>query len=60
MPIYLPDNDHLLSSPVPKPPRPIPNPVQLIPKAQLVPRGLGLTLKSYGPPTTPPHPPHNF
>ena len=44
-----------LSSPSPKPfvpilPRPSPNPVKHSPKAQLVPRGLGLTLKSYGPP----------
>ena len=40
-----------LSSPVPKPksPRPSPNPVK--PRSQSVPRGLGLTLKSYGPPT---------
>ena len=57
----------LLSSPVPKPlvpkpPRPIPNPVQTSPKAQLVPRGLRLTLKSYGPPnpTPPHHPTHSF
>ena len=54
-----------LSSPVPKPlvpkpSRPIPNPVQLSPKAQLVPRGLGLTLKSYGPPTHPTTPPPTF
>ena len=50
----------LLSSPVtkplvPKPHRPIPNPVQPSSKTQLVRRGLGLTLKSWGPPPTPPY-----
>ena len=35
--------------PFPKPPRLSPNPVTPSSKAQLVPRGLGLTLKSYGP-----------
>ena len=34
--------------------QPSPNPVKA--RSQSVPRGLGLTLKSYGPHTTPPHP----
>ena len=34
--------------------QPSPNPVK--PRSQSVPRGLGLTLKSHGPPTNPPHP----
>ena len=49
----------LLSSPgprplFPKPPRPSPNQVQPSSKPKLVPKGLGLTLKSWGPPHHPP------
>ena len=36
----------ILPSPCPKPPRPWPNQVPISSKTQLVPRGLGLTLKS--------------
>ena len=38
----------ILSSTIPKPPRPNPNPVQPSAKRKLVPKGLGLTLKSLG------------
>ena len=42
-----------LSSPVPKPPRPLPNQVQPSSKPKLVSSGLGLTLKSCRPPPPP-------
>ena len=50
-----------LSSPVPNPqtsqtPKAQPQPSQI--KSKSVLKGLGLTLKSYGPPTTPQPPPH--
>ena len=38
-----------------------PGPIPLSPKPKYqIPRGLGLTLKSYGPPPHPPHPPLTF